>query len=313
MHVTLPPLGQYSPEAHFSPFVFVLDGMIKVNRHHIRQARDRARAGLGAPAPPLAASGVRRGVGDELADLYQCLQGAGNSESLTIWRCAELREAGEQADPVLRRDGNRIFCYVRRGNGAIEDVSRNLTGAASTGRVYDGNQIQTSLSVTLPPLGPFSPESHFAPLVFMLEGMIDVNRHHIGLAQRRADAGLGDPIPPLFATGVRYKEDAPGREDWGDIYYCLGSGWADCDRLAIWRCAERRELAVRLTDPSLWTDPVIKWQHLTREQALSAGYPSAMIPPDGLWMVHCLARFADGTIEDTSKLLGMGAGYNGRV
>jgi hypothetical protein len=307
MHVTLPPLGEYSPEAHFAPFVFVLEGMIKVNRHHIRQARDRFDAGLGPFVPPLVAAGVVVIPNDgTLADLGYCMQsGAGNIESLTIWRCAELQEAGERADPVIACDGRRVFCRVRRENGAIEDVCKMLTGRPDVGCIYDGNRLIKTLIVTLPPLGPFSPESHFAPLVFMLEGMILVNRHHIRLARDRAKLGLGRPAPTVFSSGVRYQEDPPGQENWGDLYYCLANGLIDCDRVTIWRCAEEQENGV----PAV---PVIKWQHLPRAQALK-NYPAAMVPPDGLWMVHCLVRFPDGTIEDTSKALGMGGSFTNGV
>ena len=162
------------------------------------------------------------------------------------------------------------------------------------------------MHVTLPPLGPFSPESHFAPLVFMLEGMIEVNRHHIRQARDRFKAGLGPPVPPLLMSGVRYQEDPPGEENWGDLYYCLQSGTGDCDRLVIWRVAELREAGVAAA-------PVIKWQNLSREQAMHAGYPAGFVPPQGLWLVHCCVRFPDGTVEDISKKLGMGAEYNGRV
>lgn len=162
------------------------------------------------------------------------------------------------------------------------------------------------MHVTLPPLGEFSPEAHFAPLVYLLEGMILVNRHHIQLSRRRAELGLGMPVPPLWASGVRYQEDPPGEENWGDVYYCMKLGHADCDRLVIWRCAELREAGVHAV-------PVIKWQNLNRETAIALGYPPGFVPPDGLWMVHCLVRFPDGRIEDPSKILGMGAEYTNRV
>ena len=82
--------------------------------------------------------------------------------------------------------------------------------------------------ITLPSLDDNSVESHFAPLVFALEGMIAINRCHIARSLRRAMAGLGEPVPPLYASGVRYREDDAGREDWRDVFVILGRGLADC-------------------------------------------------------------------------------------
>ncbi len=162
------------------------------------------------------------------------------------------------------------------------------------------------MHVTLPALGPHSPEYHFAPLIFLLEGMIAVNRYHIAQSMKRAEMGLGAPIPPLYASGVVYREDPPGREDWGDIYYCLSMGWADCDRLVIWRVAELREAGIA-------AEPVIKWQHLDRETAIRCGYPASFVPAEGLWLVHCSVRWPDGRIEDVSKNLGMGGNFTRSV
>jgi hypothetical protein len=310
MHVTLPPLGPFSSDSHVAPLVFMLEGMIEVDRHHIRQSRDRFAAGMGPPVPPLALSGVRCGEDsrDALGDLLQCmLAGAGDRESLSVWRCAELREAGVDAHPVISGDASRILCSVRLPDGSIEDISQTLGGMPGAGaRAYDGDRIARLLTCTLPPLGPYSPASHFAPLTFMLEGMIEVNRHHIRQARDRARAGMGPAVPPVYASGVRYKEDPTGEENWGDLYYCLQSGFGDCDRLTIWRCAELREAGIAAA-------PVIKWQNLDRAAAIRVGYPAAFVPSDGLWLVHCLVRFPDGAIEDISKNLGMGAEYNGRV
>ena len=244
MHVTLPPLGPFSADSRIAPLVFMLEGMIEVNRHHIRQSRDRFAAGLGPPIPPLYLSGIwcGRGRARPLGDLLQCIvDGTGDRESLSVWRCAELREAGCDAHPVISRDerSGRIATSVRLPDGTIECVAQKLGSPhkPDDGRVYDGDQIERTLMATLPPLGPYSPASHFAPLVFMLEGMIEVNRHHIRQATDRYRAGMGPAMPSVYGSGVRYKEDPAGREDWGDLYYCLKSGVADCDRLTIWRTA----------------------------------------------------------------------------
>lgn len=82
--------------------------------------------------------------------------------------------------------------------------------------------------VTLPDLDENSEESHFAPLVFALEGLIAIDKFHIERSLRRAAAGMGPPIPPLYQSGVRYKEDDAGREDWRDVLVILQRGFGDC-------------------------------------------------------------------------------------
>jgi hypothetical protein len=157
--------------------------------------------------------------------------------------------------------------------------------------------------VTLPDLADNSVESHFAPVVLLLEGPIKVNEFHIARSLKRAAQGDGVPIPPLYASGVTYKEDPAGREDWRDVYSVMEKGTGDCDNLVCWRVAELRVAGIA-------AEPVIKWQHLGPDVARQLGYPCG---PDGLWMVHCCVRFPDGTIEDTSKNLGMGAEFTSKV
>jgi hypothetical protein len=96
--------------------------------------------------------------------------------------------------------------------------------------------------ITLPPLGDNSPESHFAPLVFALEGLIAINKFHIERSLRRAVAGMGPPIPPLYESGVRYKEDEAGREDWRDVLVILQRGFGDCLPISTLAMREDREM-----------------------------------------------------------------------
>jgi len=55
-------------------------------------------------------------------------------------------------------------------------------------------------------------ERHFAPIILALQAMIAVNEWHIRRGLKRAEKGLGAPVPPLYASGVRYKEDPPMAE-----------------------------------------------------------------------------------------------------
>jgi hypothetical protein len=164
--------------------------------------------------------------------------------------------------------------------------------------------------LTLPDLATHSVEAHFAPIVLLLEGPIKVNEHHIRLQNNKFLRGEAPiPFPPLYTSGAYYEEDPAGREDWRDVYSCLeklaGGHGIDCDNLICWRVAELRVAGVN-------AEPVIKWQHIPHELAVSIGYPADFVSGEGLWLVHCCVRFPDGTIEDTSKNLGMGAEYNNK-
>jgi len=74
----------------------------------------------------------------------------------------------------------------------------------------------------------FNEERHFAPIIPLLEGLIKVNEWHLRRSLRRAQKGLGVPLPPLYSSGVRYKEDPPGEENWKDIPAVLADGFGDC-------------------------------------------------------------------------------------
>lgn len=216
-----------------------------------------------------------------------------------------------------------------RGRGAMGNaITYTMRGEAPP--AWMG--MKALMHVTLPPMGPYSPAFHFAPLVALLEGVVELNRCHIRQSLNRAAAGLGDPIPPLYGAGIPYREDPFGQENWGDVLYCLQCGWADCDRLVLWRTAEVREAGVPVK-------PVIKWQHLTREMAIAVGYPADEVDPEGVWLVHCcvewpavymtppvsahplvgawqrcvLMRPSDDPIEDPSKELGMGGSFTSAV
>ena len=163
---------------------------------------------------------------------------------------------------------------------------------------------------------------HFAPLQIALEGMAKVNEWHIARALKQTQKGIGIPIPPLYASGVRYQEDPPGHEDWRDCLAVLRRGIGDCDQVVAWRVAELR---VNGTP----AEPVLKWQWIPREMMLylygrddrgnynhdrAVQIVTKMIgKAAGCWMVHCLVRFPDGSIEDPSKILGMGGSFTNKV
>jgi hypothetical protein len=163
--------------------------------------------------------------------------------------------------------------------------------------------------LTLPELGNATEEEHFAPLLWALEGMATVNEHIIKWAMRRAARGISPMIPPVYASGVRYQEDPAGREDWRDCLQVMQRGVGDCDQLVSWRLGELRVAG----HPC---EPAIKWQHIPKEVATkirkadgTPAYPASMVPDEGLWLVHCAVKHANGAIEDISKNLGMGGQY----
>jgi hypothetical protein len=160
-------------------------------------------------------------------------------------------------------------------------------------------------------------ERHFAPILPLLEGLIQVNMWHIRRSLRRAQKGLGYPLPPLYASGVRYKEDKPGEENWKDIPAILADGHGDCDRLCAWRTAELRVRGDNAV-------PLIKWKTVPKDVMVGLGYPPDMVPDQGIQMVHvCVGlpgweRYQhlgdeNPLVEDPSKRLGMGGSYTNNV
>ncbi len=167
--------------------------------------------------------------------------------------------------------------------------------------------------ISLPELSGATEDEHFAPLLWMLEGMITVNMHIINWAFRRFARGISPPVPPVYASGVRYKADPAGKEDWKDCLQCMIDGWADCDRLVAWRAAELRVAGIP-------AEPAVKWRHIPKAIAVTImnpdgkpAYPASMVPDEGLWLVHCSVKHPNGQIEDISKNLGMGGQYTSGV
>jgi hypothetical protein len=119
-------------------------------------------------------------------------------------------------------------------------------------------------------------------------------------------------IPPLYESGVRYRqeplgvmtfksvEDTPeakrfarqmsGRiEDFAGIPSTLHRKWGDCDDLAPWICAERREQGNKAKIK-------VKWRPFEMHNGQKVRGA----------VFHIVVRLQDGTEEDPSKVLGMG-------
>ena len=89
--------------------------------------------------------------------------------------------------------------------------------------------------------------------------------------------------PPLYEAGVRFIPQRPGVQDFRLPLDTYRSGGGDCKMLVVWRLAELRRAGERAT-------PNIIWKRV----------------PGG-WQAHARVRRADGTVEDPSIELGMGA------
>ena len=124
-------------------------------------------------------------------------------------------------------------------------------------------------------------DRHFAPIILALEAMISVNLWHIRRALSRYTQGKGYPVPPLYKSGVRYKEDPPGEENWCDCLVVLKKGTGDCDQLCSWRVAELRTAGIA-------AEPLIKWQQVPKHIMIGLGHPPDMIPEEEISMVHVL-------------------------
>lgn len=134
--------------------------------------------------------------------------------------------------------------------------------------------------------------SRFTPIIMALECLTQINQWHF----RRGDC------PPLFSTGVRYRQEAPGQEDWNDAPTIATMGYGDCEDLAAYYCAELRELH-GLKDARC----VIKQKYFSPEEIRKSGYP--IVSSKGMYLIHCLVQLPDGTVFDPSKELGMKGEY----
>lgn len=85
-------------------------------------------------------------------------------------------------------------------------------------------------------------------------------------------------LPSLYASGVRYRREPRGKEDWQPITLLYKRGYGDCEDLAAARVAE----------------------------LVHCGEPATIhVKIAGPGLMHIQVKRADGSIEDPSKRLGM--------
>lgn len=107
----------------------------------------------------------------------------------------------------------------------------------------------------------------------------------VGIASSELATGA---YPALYDSGVRYVREPPGSERWSPPSVVLGRGYGDCEDLASWRAAELR---VTGEDPR------------ARARVVRSGPRT--------W--HAIVERGDGSIEDPSRILGMGDDVIGSI
>ena len=85
-------------------------------------------------------------------------------------------------------------------------------------------------------------------------------------------------VPPLYQSGVRYRREERGREDWQTARAAMRTRFGDCEDLAGWRAADLRLVGIDARAKVRDVAPGLK---------------------------HVVVELPDGSIEDPSKRLGM--------
>ncbi len=98
---------------------------------------------------------------------------------------------------------------------------------------------------------------------------------------------------PLYKSGVYYREERMGEEDFFDIPTVLLQGHADCEDLAAWRCAEYLSVGEMAY-------VVVTWEAI---EHISGDI-------DILFHVRVQSRYG---LEDPSEILGMNSLWGNRL
>lgn len=187
-----------------------------------------------------------------------------DAPSAVAWRIAELQARGIATAPDVVSAGSGYRFLVKLPNGQTEDV------APSAGRPYF-DRVRISFLLNLFKSRAQEPLSHEGLRVLLQAlTMIDVLylQTHPG-------------TPKLRDSGVVYREEPPGAEDWQDIPTSLRRRVADCDEWGPWRAAE----------------------HIVEGRKAMADFDMQR-QPDGRVLYHIVTRTERGT-EDPSYEQGM--------
>ena len=103
--------------------------------------------------------------------------------------------------------------------------------------------------------------------------------------------------PRLYQSGVVYKREPPGQEQWLSWPVMIERGNGDCEDLACWRVAEHAwftKTPVSYARPATQLVPGKCYPVWSRKENYHGGY-----------LYHIRAWLGNGTIEDPSARLGM--------
>ncbi|TXH50455.1 MAG: hypothetical protein E6Q97_20495 [Desulfurellales bacterium] len=111
----------------------------------------------------------------------------------------------------------------------------------------------------------------------------------------------GTPLPPLYSSGVVYREEPKGVEEWLDCLEIVRRGFDDCEGLGCFRAAELRVQGL--------TNARAVWKYWQNPVSLSQTYHivTHYAPPIGGFKFPEHAKPIGNGIyeEDPSKVLGM--------
>lgn len=102
----------------------------------------------------------------------------------------------------------------------------------------------------------------------LLEGLWVLNCHIMSTREH----------PPLYQSGIRYRREPRGHEEWQSASSLISSGSGDCEDLAAYRAAE---LAITGEDTE------------ARPRVIGTRKPGQL---------HCIVVRGDGAIEDPSRI-----------
>jgi hypothetical protein len=177
--------------------------------------------------PSVYASGVRyveepQGylkLGEEnWQDIPTCLGlKKGGNRDLVAWRCAELRNQGLDARPLLytQRTAGGMLRYravVLLPDGRVEDPS--------SGRGWRDVPKRHRVAFVVDLFnGPHERALSDDTLQVLLDSLTDVDSAYLAENPR---------APLVYHAGVRYEEEPPGQEDWQDVATTVGMRGGDC-------------------------------------------------------------------------------------
>ena len=167
-------------------------------------------------------------------------------------------------------------------------------------------------------------------LACLLWALIFADQSYLISQDRKAlqDRRMGravDPVPLLYNAGVVWKREEPqhrtacpegeGQELFLGVRQVINQGHADCEDVACWRVAELRlgrslDKRPRMPPNKGHPRPTVLPLPYPMQPAGPAVLPAFFKRQTGpsAWTYHIVVWWPDGTFEDPSRVLGMGAG-----